>query len=122
MSKNVSADHVRLKRAYDPPHADDGARILVDRLWPRGVSKEAAALDDWVKDIAPSAELRSWFGHDAERWDEFCRRYAVEVRHHPKLLEGLRARARRGRITLVFSARNEVHNNAVALRSLILRG
>jgi uncharacterized protein YeaO (DUF488 family) len=122
MSTKVPDDNVRLKRAYEPPAADDGIRILVDRLWPRAVSKQALALDEWMKDIAPSSELRRWFGHDPGRWHEFCRRYAAEVHEHQGLLEELRARARKGRITLVFSARDERHNDAVALRSLILRG
>jgi uncharacterized protein YeaO (DUF488 family) len=122
MSTKVPNGNVRLKRAYEPPAADDGIRILVDRLWPRAVSKQALALDDWMKDIAPSSELRRWFGHDPGRWHEFCRRYAAEVHEHQSLLEELRARARKGRITLVFSTRDERHNDAVALRSLILHG
>jgi uncharacterized protein YeaO (DUF488 family) len=122
MSTKVPDGNVRLKRAYEPPAADDGIRILVDRLWPRAVSKQALALDEWMKDIAPSSELRRWFGHDPGRWHEFCRRYAAEVHEHQSLLDELRARARKGRITLVFSARDERHNDAVALRSLILHG
>ncbi|MBM6581746.1 DUF488 domain-containing protein [Microvirga sp. BT689] len=122
MSTKIPDHHVRLKRAYEPPSADDGARILVDRLWPRAISKEALALDEWMKDIAPSTELRRWFGHDPRRWHEFCRRYAAEVHDHQSMLEELRARARKGRITLVFSARDEMHNDAVALRNLILHG
>ena len=123
MSTKIPDDNVRLKRAYEPPAADDGIRILVDRLWPRAISKQALALDEWMKDIAPSTELRRWFGHDPGRWHEFCRRYAAEVhRKHQGLLEELRARARKGRITLVFSARDEMHNDAVALRNLILHG
>ena len=113
---------IRLKRAYEPPSADDGARILVDRLWPRAISKQALALDQWLKDIAPSTELRRWFGHEPERWQEFCRRYAAELREHENLLSELRLRARKGRITLVFSARDVRHNDAVALRSFILHG
>lgn len=122
MSTRIPDDNVRLKRAYEPPAADDGIRILVDRLWPRAVSKQSLALDEWMKDIAPSTGLRRWFGHDPERWHEFCRRYADEVREHQGLLEELRTRAGKGRITLVFSARDEMHNDAVALRSFILRG
>ena len=122
MSTKIPDDNVRLKRAYEPPAADDGIRILVDRLWPRAVSKQALALDEWMKDIAPSSELRRWFGHDPGRWHEFCRRYAAEVHEHQGKLEELRARARKGRVTLVFSARDEVHNDAVALRSFILHG
>jgi uncharacterized protein YeaO (DUF488 family) len=122
MNTKIPDGNVRLKRAYEPPAADDGIRILVDRLWPRAVSKDALALDVWMKDIAPSTELRRWFGHDPDRWHEFCRRYAAEVHEHQDLLEELRACARKGRITLVFSARDERHNDAVALRSLILHG
>ena len=121
MSTKIPDDNVRLKRAYEPPAADDGIRILVDRLWPRAISKQALALDEWMKDIAPSTELRRWFGHDPGRWHEFCRRYAAEAHEHQDLLEELRARARKGRITLVYSARDETHNDAVALRNLILR-
>jgi uncharacterized protein YeaO (DUF488 family) len=120
MGTKVPAENVRLKRAYDPPGADDGTRILVDRLWRRGVSKKDAALDEWMKDIAPSAKLRTWFGHDPTRWEEFRRRYAEEVHQNKNLLEELRARARHGRITLVYSARDELHNDAVELRDLIL--
>jgi uncharacterized protein YeaO (DUF488 family) len=120
MSAKIPAPRVRLKRAYDPPAIEDGVRILVDRLWPRGLSKEAAALDEWMKDIAPSTELRKWFGHDPARWKQFRRRYAQEVHENPSRLEELRDRARRGRITLVFSARNETQKDAVVLRDLIL--
>ena len=120
MSKSITAANVRLKRAYEPPARDDGARILIDRLWPRGMTKKAAAIDEWFKDIAPSTALRQWFGHDPARWQEFRRRYAAEVRQNPEHLEKLRARARQGPITLVFSARDEVHNDAVVLRQLLL--
>src|SRR5690349_15269167 len=113
MSKRIAADDVKLKRAYEPPAADDGTRILVDRLWPRGVKKADAAIDQWIKDIAPSPALRKWFGHDPARWQEFRSRYAAEVREHPEQLNRLRALARRGPITLVFSAHDEVHNDAV---------
>jgi uncharacterized protein YeaO (DUF488 family) len=120
MSKNITAANVRLKRAYDPPARDDGARILIDRLWPRGMTKRSAAIDEWFKVIAPSTALRQWFGHDPARWQEFRRRYAGEVRQNPELLAKLRARARQGPITLVFSAHDEVHNDAVVLRDLLL--
>ena len=120
MSKRVRADHVRLKRAYEPAASDDGTRILVDRLWPRGIKKTDAAIDDWMKEIAPSNELRKWFGHDPERWLEFRRRYRTEIRQHTEELDRLRGLARQGRITLVFSARDEAHNDAVVLRDLLL--
>jgi uncharacterized protein YeaO (DUF488 family) len=121
MTSRVPAAHVRLKRAYEPPHADDGARILVDRLWPRGVTKAAASVDRWMKDLAPSAELRQWFGHDPARWNEVRRRYAAEVRARPELLDELRALARNGVVTLVYAARDEEHNDAVVLRDVLLR-
>jgi uncharacterized protein YeaO (DUF488 family) len=116
----VNASNVKLKRAYDPPEATDGTRILVDRLWPRGVKKTGAAIEQWAKDLAPSAALRKWFGHDPDRWEEFCERYAAEVSQHPDQLKQLRELARGRPITLVYSAQDELHNNAVALRRLIL--
>ena len=120
MGTKVPATHVKLKRAYDSPAAEDGTRILVDRLWPRGISKERAALDDWMKDIAPSTELRKWFAHDPKRWEEFRRRYAAEVRQHPDLVTELRSLARHGPITLVYAAHDESHNEAVVLRDMLL--
>jgi uncharacterized protein YeaO (DUF488 family) len=120
MDRPVTASNVRLKRAYEPPEKTDGARILVDRLWPRGVSKAEAKLDEWIKEIAPSAELRMWFGHDPRRWDEFRERYRTELAEHSETLKDLRRRAREGPITLVYSARDEIHNDAVVLRNVIL--
>src|SRR6516225_1206744 len=120
MSSRISADHIRLKRAYEPPASDDGIRILIDRLWPRGVKKTDAAIDEWMKEIAPSTKLRKWFSHDPERWQEFRRRYQTEIRHHPDEFERLRTLAQRGRITLVFSAHDEAHNDAVVLKDLLL--
>jgi len=120
MKGEVWAKNVKLKRAYEPPAADDGIRILVDRLWPRGLSKQRVAIDQWMKDISPSTELRKWFGHDTSRWDEFRRRYAKELRQHHELLDQLRSLAREGPITLVYSARDEAHNDAVELRQVIL--
>jgi len=121
MSEKIRDDNVQIKRAYEPALATDGTRILVDRLWPRGVSKEAAAVSEWMKDIAPSTALRKWFGHDPERWEEFRRRYAEELERNADLVESLRARARKGRITLVYSAHDERHNDAVELRNAILK-
>jgi uncharacterized protein YeaO (DUF488 family) len=121
MTKTLTAGNVKLKRAYEHAVAEDGTRILIDRLWPREVEKADAAIDQWVKDIAPSTALRKWFGHQPARWQEFRRRYAVEVRAHPKQLEGLRAMARQGPITLAYSAHDEVHNDAVALTGFLLR-
>ncbi|MEO6946683.1 MAG: DUF488 family protein [Nitrobacter sp.] len=118
--KRLAAKNVKLKRAYEPPAAGDGTRILVDRLWPRGVSKADAAIAQWQKAIAPSRTLRNWFRHDADRWQEFRRRYANEIHRNREQLDELRARARSGRITLVFAAHNKTHNNAVVLRDVLL--
>jgi uncharacterized protein YeaO (DUF488 family) len=120
MTKRLNANHVRLKRAYEPAAPDDGVRILVDRLWPRGIRKADAAVDHWLKDLAPSTELRKWFGHDPERWQEFGRRYADELRQHSEQLERLRALARKAPITLVYSAHDKAHNDAVVLRHRLL--
>jgi uncharacterized protein YeaO (DUF488 family) len=120
MDKAISAESIKLKRAYEPPDAGDGMRILVDRLWPRGVKKTAAAIDLWAKDIAPSTELRQWFGHQTDRWDEFRRRYTAELERKTDLIDELRALARHGPITLVFSAHDAAHNDAVVLRTVLL--
>lgn len=116
----VGPENIRLKRAYEPPAAEDGTRVLVDRLWPRGVKKSAAAIDLWMKDIAPSAELRRWFAHDPLRWPEFRRRYEDELRRNPESVAALRALAAKGRLTLVFAARDTARNDAVVLRDLLL--
>jgi uncharacterized protein YeaO (DUF488 family) len=113
---------VRLKRAYDPPAATDGYRVLIDRLWPRGISRDGAKLDDWEKELAPSTELRKWFGHDPTRFERFRQRYVDELRHQRPLLSALRRRAREGTLTLVYSAHDEEHNDAVVLSKVLLRG
>lgn len=113
---------VRLKRVYEPANRSDGYRILIDRLWPRGVSRERAALDAWEPELAPSVELRTWFGHDPSRFEEFRRRYADEVRWQRPRLTELRRRARDGTLTLVFSARDTEHNDAVVLAEVVRRG
>lgn len=120
MKHPIRAADVQLKRAYDPPSPQDGKRILVDRLWPRGVSKVDAKLDLWLKDIAPSAALRTWFNHDPDRWAEFRRRYRTELKQHSTLLRELRKQARSRPITLVYAAKDEAHNDAVVLRTVIL--
>lgn len=120
MSSSIPAANIKLKRAYEPVDPEDGTRILVDRLWPRGVSKVEAALDQWMKEIAPSTELRKWFGHDPGRWKEFCRRYSAELKQNSELLSNLRSLARQGPVTLVYSAHDEVHNDAIVLRDVIL--
>jgi uncharacterized protein YeaO (DUF488 family) len=116
----IPAANVKLKRAYDPAVSGDGKRILVDRLWPRGVSKARAHLDSWMKDIAPSTELRTWFDHVPARWEEFRRRYRDELKQHRALLSELRRLARGGAITLVYGAKDEAHNEAVVLRNVLL--
>ena len=120
MTPPVPAGHVLLKRVYLPACPEDGMRVLVDRLWPRGVSKVRAALSFWNKDVPPSTGLRQWFGHDPARWDEFCNRYRAELKTNPEAVEALRALARQGRVTLVFGARDEAHNEAVVLREILL--
>ncbi|MCC7411392.1 MAG: DUF488 family protein [Gammaproteobacteria bacterium] len=110
---------VRIKRAYEAPSAADGTRVLVDRLWPRGLRKVDARLDGWSREVAPSAALRLWFGHDPERWDEFRRRYEAELARKGPLLEALRASARQGRLTLIYSASDVEHNQAVVLRDVL---
>lgn len=120
MNAGIKTADVRLKRAYEKADRADGRRVLVDRLWPRGVSKAEAAIDEWLKDLAPSTELRKWFGHDPARWNEFQRRYAGEIHCHAELLAHLRQLARQGPITLVYSAHDEVHNDAVVLRDVLL--
>jgi uncharacterized protein YeaO (DUF488 family) len=113
---------VRLKRVYEPAQRSDGYRILIDRLWPRGVSRERAALDAWDPELAPSTELRTWFGHDPGRFEEFRRRYVDELRGQRPHLTELRRRARDGTLTLVFSARDTEHNDAVVLAEVVRRG
>lgn len=112
---------LRIKRVYDPPARDDGFRILVDRIWPRGLRKEDAAVDLWLKDVAPSAALRRWFGHDPEKWAEFKRRYHAELARNRAALKPLEDAMRKGRVTLVYGARDTEHNNAVALAAFMAR-
>jgi len=112
---------VSIKRVYDPPAAADGTRVLVDRLWPRGLAKDKAKIDRWLREVAPSNELRRWFGHDPARWQEFCRRYAAELDLRPDALDELVAICRAGPATLLFAAHDTEHNNAVALAALLAR-
>ena len=111
---------IRVKRVYEPAGAGDGQRVLVDRLWPRGLSRERAAVDHWMKELAPSNELRRWFNHEPGRWPAFLRRYAEELDSCPEPVERLRALCEAGPVTLVFAARDERRNNAVALRDYLL--
>lgn len=110
---------VKIKRAYEPAQKDDGCRILVDRVWPRGVRREEAALDGWLREAAPSAGLRRWFGHRPELWPEFRRRYFEELAQHEELLKPLLEKAEKGTLTLVYGAREEKYNNAAALRDYL---
>jgi uncharacterized protein YeaO (DUF488 family) len=119
-SRNRTSGDIRLKRAYDAPAAEDGIRVLVDRLWPRGVKKESAVIDYWFKELSPTTKLRKWFGHDPARWEEFQRRFLIELRDHPEEIDQLRNLARQRRITLVYGARDRLHNDAVVLRNLLL--
>ncbi|MHB9097503.1 MAG: DUF488 domain-containing protein [Syntrophales bacterium] len=112
---------VKIKRVYDPASPGDGKRVLVDRLWPRGLKREEAAIDDWLKDIAPSAELRKWFGHDPVKWHDFKNRYQGELKEKTGIVERLRQEARTRTVTLLFAARDAEHNNAVVLREVIAR-
>jgi uncharacterized protein YeaO (DUF488 family) len=113
---------IRLKRAYEPAAPGDGYRVLIDRLWPRGVSRDQARLDEWQKDLAPSPELRRWFGHEPSRFEEFRRRYIQELRSERARLAALRRRAREGTLTLVYAARDAEHNDAVVLAEILRRG
>lgn len=119
MGRVKAAVRIRIKRAHEPAGRADGRRVLVDRVWPRGVSRESARLDDWLKDVAPSTKLRKWFGHDPERWTEFRRRYHRELDDQDERIDELKRLAKRGTLTLVFAAKDETHNNAVALKEYL---
>ncbi len=112
---------IRLKRAYVEPAHGDGMRILVERLWPRGLSKDKAAIDWWHKEIAPSAELRKWYAHDVDKWPEFSRRYRGELDHNPDAVAELRQRIGKKQVTFVFAAHDETHNSAVVLKEYLKR-
>ena len=111
-----------IKRSYEAPAASDGKRILIDRLWPRGLSKEKARIDLWMKEIAPSSDLRKWFGHDPEKWKEFQVRYKKELAANSELVDSIRKMAKRETVTLVYSAKDEEHNDAVVLAEVLRRG
>ncbi|HEY8189124.1 MAG TPA: DUF488 domain-containing protein [Micavibrio sp.] len=112
---------VHIKRAYAQPDQKDGVRILVDRLWPRGLAKEKAKIDLWLKEIAPSAELRMWFGHDPDKWAEFKKRYRAELKKNGEQTAILKAAMKKGPVTLIYAAKDEEHNNAVVLRDVLSR-
>jgi uncharacterized protein YeaO (DUF488 family) len=110
---------IRLKRAYDSPEPGDGARILVDRLWPRGIKKQELKMDAWLKEVAPSDELRKWFGHDPEKWEQFRECYSAELKDKDAILEPIRRAAQEGTVTLLYSAKDTEHNQAVALKAYL---
>lgn len=109
-------NEIQIKRIYEDASKNDGFRVLVDRVWPRGVSKENAKLDEWMKEIAPSTELRKWFDHKEERFDEFSKKYKIEINAHPDLVERLLEKAKEKRLTLLYGAKDETHNQAVVLK------
>jgi len=110
---------IQLKRAYDKPGKSDGFRVLIDRVWPRGVRKEDLKLDEWLRNLAPSPELRKWFGHDPEKWEEFRRRYFQELDSHPDEIQRLREKTHHGPLTIVFGSKEERFNNAAALKEYL---
>jgi uncharacterized protein YeaO (DUF488 family) len=112
---------IKLKRAYEEPARDDGFRVLVERLWPRGLSKERAALDLWLKEVAPSPELRKWYAHDTLKWEEFQKRYRKELEQKKDELALLREKSRDGTVTFVYAAKDETHNSALVLKQFIER-
>lgn len=112
---------LRIKRVYDPVDSEDGFRVLIDRLWPRGLSKEKVKLDLWLKEIAPSTELRQWFNHDPAKWPEFRQRYFSELDSREEEVKEIRARAEKGRVTLLYAARDTEHNQALVLRDYLQR-
>lgn len=112
---------IQLKRAYDPSSKDDGCRVLVDRIWPRGVRKDQARIDIWLKELAPSTALRKWFGHDPAKWKEFEKRYFAELDNRGPAVEELVKLAKRGHVTLVYAAKDEAHNNATALKEYLVQ-
>ncbi|MFB0488696.1 uncharacterized protein YeaO (DUF488 family) [Methylobacterium sp. OAE515] len=120
MKVRLQPENLNLKRAYEKPAAGDGVRILVDRLWPRGVSRSGAAIDMWMKEIAPSSSLRKWFNHDPARWDEFRAQYKMELCQKSELVNQLRDLIAKGQVSLIYSARDQAHNDAVVLQEVLL--
>ena len=112
---------MKIKRVYEKPEKEDGFRILVDRLWPRGLTKDKASIDLWLKEIAPSTELRKWFGHDPEKWEEFKKRYLLELKENEEPMDRLREQMKKENVTLVYAARDETHNEAIVLLSELKR-
>ncbi|HMW65447.1 MAG TPA: DUF488 domain-containing protein [Chitinophagaceae bacterium] len=112
---------ISIKRVYDQPEQTDGFRILIDRLWPRGLSKEKAKVDLWLKEIAPSTELRKWFNHDPEKWKEFAKRYKAEIKKNIEALTLLKSKIKEGKVTLVYGAKEERYNDAVVLQKILTK-
>ena len=110
---------IQVKRVYDPAAPDDGTRLLVERLWPRGMTKEAAKLDEWIKEVAPSTELRKWFSHDPVKWPEFQKRYRAELDQHPEAWQPILDAAKKSKVTLLFSSHDTEHNNVIALKKYL---
>ena len=110
---------IKTKRVYETPEPSDGKRFLVDRLWPRGLNKDQLKMDSWLKDVAPSDNLRKWFGHDREKWEEFQRRYRAELENRPEVWKVILEAEETGNVTLIYSARDEQHNNAVVLKGYL---
>ncbi len=110
---------IKIKRIYDPASPQDGKRIYIDRLWPRGMKKEEVKIDEWLKEISPSDDLRKWFGHDPSKYEEFKKRYTKELEEHSEILEKIKKEAKRKTVTLLFSARDEEHNNATVMREIL---
>ncbi len=111
---------LKIKRVYEKPDSDDGTRILVDRLWPRGLTKEKASVDVWMKEIAPTTELRKWFDHDPEKWKAFIKKYTKELQENKELVDVLKEYMKQGIVTLVYGARDEIHNEALVLKEFIM--
>jgi len=111
--------NLKIKRVYEKPDAKDGFRILVDRLWPRGMTKEKAAVDLWLKEVAPSTELRKWFNHDPEKWKEFQKKYREELKNNHEAVSSLKGHAKKGTVTLLYGAKDEIHNEALVLKDLV---
>ena len=116
---NLLSVNVQIKRVYEEPSTNDGKRILIDRLWPRGLTKEKAKVDLWLKDIAPSTELRQWFGHDPSKWNEFKKRYHDELKKNHEIIVKLIEQLKTGKVTLVYGAKDEEHNDAVVLKEYL---
>jgi len=117
--KSVKTREIQLKRAYDEPASDDGYRILVDRIWPRGISKDELDIEDWLRDIAPSSDLRHWFGHEPDKWEEFRKRYFKELKQKKGFVAKIIEQTKKHPVTFVYSAKDREHNNAVALKEYI---